>query len=64
MDLFTYAALSIGYIMFHHFAIQINPEFKLFMMVGIFIFGGAVGMFLGSYEFGFVAAVILSLIKW
>ncbi|MBI4009361.1 hypothetical protein HY357_03945 [Candidatus Roizmanbacteria bacterium] len=64
MDLTTYAVVSIAYILFMHFAIQINAEFKLFVMVGIFIVCGAVGAFLHSYEFGLVAGIILSQIKW
>ena len=64
IDLFTYAVISFIYILIMHFAIQINAEFKLFVMVLIFIFGGIVGAFLHSYEFGLVAAVIISQIKW
>lgn len=64
IDLFTYAVISFIYILIMHFAIQINEEFKLFVMTGIFIVCGAIGAYLHSYEFGFVAAVILSQIKW
>ncbi|OGK21004.1 hypothetical protein A2866_02710 [Candidatus Roizmanbacteria bacterium RIFCSPHIGHO2_01_FULL_39_8] len=64
MDLLTYCVISIIYILLMHFAIQINAEFKLFVMVLIFFFGGVVGTFLQSYEFGLVAAIIISQIKW
>ncbi len=64
MDLLTYIFFSVAYIMLHHFAIQINAEFKLFVMAGTFIVAGIIGWYLHSYEFALVFAVILSLIKW
>ncbi|MBI2641099.1 hypothetical protein HYW87_00695 [Candidatus Roizmanbacteria bacterium] len=64
MDLLTYTVFSIAYILFHHCAIQINAEFKLFVMAGTFIIAGAIGWYLHSFEFALVFAVILSLIKW
>lgn len=64
MDLLTYAVISAVYIMIMHFAVGISQGFKLFVMVGIFILGAAFGAYLNLYEFGLVAAVILSLIKW
>lgn len=64
MDLLTYVVISAIYIMIMHFAVGISQEFKLFVMIGIFIFGGVVGAYLQTYEFGLVLAIILSLIKW
>lgn len=64
MDLLTYTIISFVYIMVIHFAISINDEFNIFLLTGIFILGAAMGAFLGSYDFGFGAAVILSLIFW
>lgn len=64
MDLLTYAIISIVYIMVMHLAISINDEFNIFLMVGIFIIGAAMGAYLNSYDFGFGAAIVLSLIFW
>lgn len=47
-----------------HFAIAIKNEFNIFLMIGIFIIGGAVGYLMESYEMGFVASIIFSLIFW
>lgn len=62
--LIYYAAASVIYIMLIHFALAIKGQFNLFLMAGIFVVGGAIGFFLNSYQAGFVAAVILSLIFW
>ncbi|OGK10300.1 hypothetical protein A2767_02925 [Candidatus Roizmanbacteria bacterium RIFCSPHIGHO2_01_FULL_35_10] len=64
MDLLTYTVFAFVYIMIMHFAISINDEFNVFLMIGIFIVGAAMGAYLNLYEFGFGAAIILSLIFW
>ncbi|OGK11608.1 hypothetical protein A2954_06680 [Candidatus Roizmanbacteria bacterium RIFCSPLOWO2_01_FULL_37_12] len=64
MDLLTYAIIAFVYIMVMHFAIGINDDFNIFLMVGIFIIGAAMGAYVHSYDFGFGAAIILSLIFW
>lgn len=64
MDLLTYVVISAVYIMIMHFAVGIGDEFKLFIMIGIFIIGAAMGAYINTYEFGFAAAVLLTLITW
>ncbi len=64
MDLFLFIVLSAVYIMVIHFALAIKNQFNLFIMIGIFIFGGAIGYYMNSLEFGFAGAIILSLIFW
>lgn len=64
MDLFTYSFFALVYIMIMHFAIGINDDFNIFLLFGFFIIGAAMGAFLNLYEFGFGAAIILSLIFW
>jgi len=64
MDILFYIVASVVYIMTIHFAIAIKGQFNLFLMAGIFVFGGVVGLYLGSLGAGFVGAVVLSLIFW
>lgn len=64
MDLFLYVLLSFIYIMVIHFAMAIRNEFNVFLMVGIFILTGFIGGFMQSFETGYVAGIILSLIFW
>lgn len=64
MDLFVYIVGSVVYVMTIHLAIAIRDQFNLFLMIGIFVFGGVLGYVLQSYAAGFVAAVVLSLIFW
>ncbi|MBI4226340.1 hypothetical protein HY612_04470 [Candidatus Roizmanbacteria bacterium] len=64
MDLLTYAIISAVYIMIIHFAVGIGNEFKLFIMICIFIIGAAMGAYIKTYEFGLAAAFIFSLITW
>ncbi len=64
MEPMTYIVFSAVYIMVIHFAVAIKDQFNLFLMIGIFIFGGFVGYFLGSLASGFVLAIILSLVFW
>lgn len=47
-----------------HFAIAIKDQFNVFLMIGLFVLGGAVGYFMNSYEMGFALGIILSLIFW
>lgn len=64
MDLAFYIVASVVYIMVIHFAMAIKNQFNIFLMAGFFVFGGVVGIFLGSLSAGFVAAVVLSLLFW
>lgn len=64
MDLFLYILLTATYIMVIHFAVVINEEFNIFLMVGIFILTGVVGWYLKSYELAFFAGMVLSLLFW
>lgn len=64
MDFFLFIILSAVYIMTIHFAIAIKKEFELFLMVGCFVLGAAVGWYMKSYEMGFVLAIVLSLVFW
>lgn len=64
MDLFVYLLVSAVYIMVIHFGVAIKNQFNLFLMGAFFIFGAILGGNMQSYEMGFVAAVILSLIFW
>lgn len=60
-NLFTYILLSGLYIMISHFAFLNLSEFSLMMMIGFFVFGGVIGLWLG-YEAGLIVAIILSLL--
>lgn len=62
MDLFLYIVASAVYIMVMHFAVGIKTEFNVWFMTGFFVLGGAIGMWLHSYETGFIGAVILTLL--
>ncbi|PIY68776.1 hypothetical protein COY90_04075 [Candidatus Roizmanbacteria bacterium CG_4_10_14_0_8_um_filter_39_9] len=62
--LIYYMAASVIYVMLIHFALAIKGQFNIFLMIGVFVFGGVLGLFLNSYQAGFVAAIILSLIFW
>ena len=62
MYLFLFIVFSTIYIMIVHFAFDINDEFNLFLMIGLFFLGGTVGYLVNSYEMGFGGAIILSLV--
>jgi hypothetical protein len=70
MDLFGYILLSGIYIMVYWLAIDWRNEnsmlstwdFYQYSIAGQFVFGGVVGWYMQSFEFGFVLAVVLSLI--
>ncbi len=64
MDLMFYIVASGVYIMFIHFAVAIKNQFNVFLMIGVFALGGLIGGLMGSYEIGFVVALILSLVFW
>jgi len=64
VDLFTFIIIAVVYIMVMHFAIGINNDFNLFLMIGIFVLAGALGMYLHTYEFALAAGFILTLIFW
>jgi hypothetical protein len=70
MDLFGYIITSAIYIMVYWLAINWRNEnsqlstwdFYQYNIAAQFFLGGLVGWYLGSYEFGFVLAMVLSLI--
>jgi len=64
MDLLLYIVFSSVYIMVIHFAVAIRDQFNLFLMIGLFVLGGAIGWQMHSYEIGFVFAIISSLLFW
>jgi len=64
MDILLYIVFSAVYIMTIHFAIAIKDQFNIFLMIGIFVFGGFIGWQFHSFETGFILSVILSLIFW
>ena len=63
-ELITYVFASVIYIMVIHFAIAIKGQFNLFLMAGIFILGGVLGLYIQSLETGFILSVVLSFIFW
>jgi len=64
MDLFLYILFSAVYIMVIHFAMAIRKQFDLFQVISAFVLGGIIGAAMESYEMGFVAGVVLSLLIW
>ncbi len=59
-----YIIASTVYIMLIHFAIAITKEFKIFLMVSLFVLGGVIGLFMHSLQAGFILSVILTLFLW
>ncbi len=64
MDIIMYIIASTVYIMLIHFAIAITKEFKIFLMVSLFVLGGVIGIFMHSLQVGFIISVILTLFLW
>ncbi len=64
IPLLFYVAACVFFVMFMHFAVGTSMEFGLFLMVGVFVFGGVIGWFFQAYELGFIFAVITSLLLW
>lgn len=64
IPLLFYIAACIFFVMLMHFAVGTSKEFDLFLMVGVFVFGGVIGWFFQAYELGFIFAVITSLLLW
>lgn len=70
MDLFGYIIMSGIYIMLYWLAINWRNEnsglatwdFYQYSIAGQFVLGGVLGWYMNSYEFGFVVAMVLSLI--
>lgn len=63
MDIVTYVAASFFIIMIWHFAMNGKPgNFELMAMIGLFIFGGAIGWYMRSIEVGLMFSVLLSLV--
>jgi hypothetical protein len=64
IPLLFYVAACVFFVMFMHFAVGTSKGFDLFLMVGVFVFGGVIGWFFQAYELGFIFAVITSLLLW
>ena len=64
MSIIMYIIASAVYIMLIHFAIAITKEFKIFLMVSLFVLGGVIGLFMHSLQAGFILSVILTLFLW
>ncbi len=64
MDLVAYAVFAFFYIMIIHFAIGISNEFKLFLMIGLFVIGAFLGSGIHSYPVTFIGAMIVSWMLW
>lgn len=64
IHLLSYVAACIFFVMFMHFAVGTSKGFGLFLMVGVFVFGGVIGWFFQAYELGFIFAVISTLLLW
>lgn len=63
MDIVTYAGASFLIIMIWHMAMNAKPDnFELMAMVGLFIFGGAIGWYMSSIEVGLMFSILLSLV--
>ncbi len=63
MNIELYIVASVFIIMVWHFAFNTNPkDFGLFQMIGVFVFGGAVGYFMNSVEVAILISLVLSLI--
>lgn len=63
-NLYMYIFAAAIYIMFIHFAIAINGDFKMNLLISCFVIGGIVGYYLCHLEIGFVMGIILSLFLW
>ncbi len=64
MDLVAYSVFTFFYIMIIHFAIGISNEFKLFLMIGLFIVGAVLGAGVHSYPAAFIGVMIVSWMLW
>jgi hypothetical protein len=64
IPLLFYVAACVFFVMFMHFAVGTSKGFDLFLMVGVFVFGGVIGWFFQAYELGLIFAVITSLMLW
>ncbi|MDO8609988.1 MAG: hypothetical protein Q7R95_05535, partial [bacterium] len=61
MNLFMFLVVSGIYIMIMHFAVGVR-DFNLMLFIVYFGIGGIVGLWFNSWEMGFVASIILSLL--
>lgn len=61
-NLFLYSTLAFIYLIVIYFAVGINKEFNLFLMIIGFIVGGIVGWQMNSWKMGIVVGVVLSLL--
>ncbi len=63
-DILMYVIASAVYIMVIHFAIAINEDFKMHLLITTFVISGALGYYVCSLDIGFVLGVVLSLFLW
>lgn len=64
IDLTTYIALSITYLLTMHMALATTREFQMFINLGLFILGGVIGWAVDSFITGFVFAMVMHFIFW
>jgi lipoprotein signal peptidase len=64
MSLTGYIAFSVTYLLTMHMALATTREFQMFINIGLFILGGAIGAALDSYITGFIFAVVMHFIFW
>lgn len=62
--LFYYILGSGVFIMVTHFAIHIRREFSVWMLIGIFALGGALGYMMDSMILGFLFAMVCTFLLW
>lgn len=64
IPLLFYIAACIFFVMLMHFAVGMSRQFDLFLLIGVFIFGGVIGWHFQAYELGFIFAIISTLLLW
>lgn len=63
-EVFAYIVGVFIYIMVIHFAMGIRKEFDIWLTLGLFALGGAVGYFLDSLLIGFIFAAVMNFLFW
>lgn len=63
MDIPTYIVISVLIIMMWHFMMNSSPRtFGVFQMIGLFVFGGAIGWYMDSMLVGIMFSIVMSLL--